>query len=145
MKWNVWHIPSERWLSTKSWGRKSVAIEYRELMIDPQTKDHYSAEELEVRPVYPLMEQHGTTLIKLKPSMIWDCAMADFARREHNRKAGIGDMKAYAFHRKHVLKAESANDIIRAAIKDIDLGRRSAKRDTRLIYSDPELLKEALR
>lgn len=145
MKWNVWHIPSGRWLSFKSWGRKSVAIEYRELMIDPQTKDYYSAEELEVRPVHPMLEQHGTALIKMKPSMIWGCAMADLARRDRNKDHPPGRPEQYAFHRKHVLKAESANDIIRAAIEDIEIGRRSAKRDTRLIYSDPELLKEALR
>lgn len=141
MKWNVWHIPSGRWLSTHSWGRKSHAQATFDHLIEIEG---YDAGELEVRRVLPMLEANGTQLMKLKPKMIWDCAMADMARRERN-KDGRGRPEHYAFHRKHVLKAESANDIIRAAIKDIDLGRRSAKRDTRLIYSDPELLKEALR
>lgn len=141
MKWNVWHIPSERWLGTKSWGRK-----YHAQMTFNHLVEHegYDAGEMEVRQVLPVLEVNGTRLMKLKPKMIWDCAMADIARRERNKDC-VGWPEHYAFHRKHVLKAESANDIIRAAIKDIDLGRRSAKRDTRLIYSDPELLKEALR
>lgn len=141
MKWNVWHIPSSRWLSYKSWGRKQRAIDYREFLIEH--KDHAPAA-LEVRPVYPMLETNGTKLMQLKPKMIWDCAMADLGRRERNKQAHVSDIEPYAFHRKHVEKAASANDIIRAAIKDIGRGQRSSKRDTRLLYSDVELLQKAL-
>lgn len=43
-----------------------------------------------------------------------------------------------------VVKAETANDILRAAIAEPGLGLASGKRDTRLLYSDVELLKAAL-
>ena len=142
MKWNVWHLPSSRWLSFRSWGRRSTAEEYRDLLIEEKK---FSEEEIEVSRVFPMLEQHGTVLMKLQPSVIWKCAMDDFERREHNKQADVAGMKPYAFHRKHVEGAESANDIIRAAIADPEIGQRSAKRDTRLLYSDVELLKEALR
>ena len=147
MKWNVWHRPSERWLSFKSWGRKAAAEDYLGLKIElhAQRKGNgYPADEMEVRRVLPLMEQHGTSLMKLKPKMIWQIAMADLGRRSHNAQAHISDMKPYAFCRQHVIKAESANDILRAAIADPERGRQSAKRDTRLLYSDIKLLKAAL-
>ena len=56
----------------------------------------------------------------------------------------IPQFKHYAFHRKHVVGAETANDIIRNAIAEPGLGLASGKRDTRLLYSDIELLKAAL-
>lgn len=104
------------------------------------------------------LQDHGTKLMELKPSSIWAAAMADLERRKHNIK--YGDFQFYAFHRDHVVSAESANDIIRAAIKDIEdaeaaaedadapvvaKGRKSGKANTRLIYSNVELLKAALR
>ncbi len=55
-----------------------------------------------------------------------------------------GNYRQYAFHRSHVAKADTANDLIRAAIAAPGLGQSSGKRDTRLIYSDIELLKAAL-
>lgn len=145
MKWNVWHIPSGNWLSYKSFGRRAAAQDMVDNVYTTKVGGGYSRDELEVRPVYPMMEQHGTTLIKLKPSMIWDCAMADLARRDCNKDYPPGKPEHYAFHRRHVEKAESANDIIRAAIADPGRGQRSAKRDTRLLYADVELLKAALR
>ncbi len=147
MKWNVWHIPSSRWLMLKSARSRAAAQE----MVDdvytaPKSKDGggYSPDELEVRRVLPLMEAHGTTLVKLKPKMIWSVAMDDFKRREWNKSADVASMRPYAFHRKHVDGAESANDIIRAALADLERGRSSSKRDTRLLYADEELLRAAL-
>ncbi len=92
----------------------------------------------------PVLEEHGTQLMVLKPSSIWAAAMADLERRAYNTAPGEDGFKVYAFHRKHVLKATSANDILRAAIAEPGIGLASGKRDTRLLYSDVELLKAAL-
>jgi hypothetical protein len=108
-------------------------------------KVDYPYEKMEPRRVRPLLEQHGTTIVKLKPGAIWRIAMADLERRERNKERGIGEYERFAFHRDHVAGANTANDIIRAAIADIERGQNSDKADTRLIYSDVELLKSALR
>ena len=96
-----------------------------------------------------LLENHGTQLSVLKPSSVWAAAMNDLESRRHNIDADgqgwDGRYRHYAFHRKHVIKATSANDIIRAAIADPQIGRASHKYNTRLLYSDLELLKRALR
>ena len=94
-----------------------------------------------------ILEEHGTKLMALKPSSIWQAAMADLKRRAHNSsvsKSGVGNYRQYAFHRFHVAKAATANDLIRSAIASPGLGQLSGKRDTRLIYSDVDLLKAAL-
>lgn len=101
----------------------------------------------------PVLEEHGTRLMVLKPSSIWAAAMEDIKRRVHNTEVVAssksswgrrGEFKHYAFHRRHVLRANSANDIIRAAIAEPGLGRASGKKSTRQLYSDVELLKAAL-
>jgi hypothetical protein len=91
-----------------------------------------------------LLEEHGTDLMVLRPSSIWSAAVEDLKRREHNTKAELAELKHYAFHRDHVRKAETANDVIRNAIAGIEKGRLSGKYNTRLLYRDPELLKQAL-
>ena len=93
----------------------------------------------------PALEEHGTQLMVLKPSSIWSAAMEDLKRRAHNVEPGVDTYRHYAFHRKHVIKASTANDIIRAAIAEPGLGQVSGKKDTRLLYSDVELLKLALK
>ena len=93
----------------------------------------------------PVLEEHGTQLMVLKPSSIWSAAMEDLKRREFNKQAAGDSFRPYAFHRRHVIKASTANDVIRAAIAEPGLGIVSGKRDTRLLYSDVELLKAALR
>ena len=92
----------------------------------------------------PVLEEHGTPLMVLKPSSIWAAAMADLKRRAHNKSADATTMKHYAFHRNHVVKASTANDIIRAAIAEPGLGLASGKKDTRLLHSDVRLLEAAL-
>lgn len=142
MKWSVWNVTRDCWHSSTSWGRKEIARDYRDLLIE---KEGFAAASLEVRIVPPLLEAHGTKLMELKPSMIWQAAMDDLVRKDQNRGGAIGTIRQYAFHRKHVLKAESANDILRAAIENPAIGRHSAKKITRLLYSDVEQLKAALK
>lgn len=103
-----------------------------------------------------MLSEHGTELMVLKPSSIWQAAMADIGRRTNNRwdSGPPAEYQHYAFHRKHVEKAETANDIIRAAIADVEgsygkdakpsLGAASGKPQTRLLYSNLDLLRKAL-
>lgn len=104
-----------------------------------------------------MLAEHGTELMVLKPSSIWQAAMADLERRKKNRHEGNGvpeEYQHYAFHRTHVEKAETANDIIRAAIADVEgsygrdakpsIGAASGKPQTRLLYSNLDLLRKAL-
>src|SRR5437899_2943217 len=144
MKWNVWNITTQQWASYKS-VRSRAGAEAVMLGHLAEAKRKRQKHQFEIRQVLPMMEQHGTTLMKLRPSMICRVAMDDFARRAHNLQADVTGMRPYAFHRKHVVKAESANDILRNAIADPERGRNSSKRDTRLLYADVELLKAALR
>jgi predicted metallo-beta-lactamase superfamily hydrolase len=92
-----------------------------------------------------ILENHGTKLIDLKPSSLWAAAEADLERKKHNAEADIATVKHYAFHRDHVKKAVTPNDIIRAALKEPGKGLYSSKYATRIIYSDPEILRAALR
>lgn len=105
----------------------------------------YPEDKLVVRRVRPHLEQHGTTLMQFKPEAIWRMAMADFDRRSGNLTADIASMKHYNFHRDHVRKANTANDILRAAIEDPAKGRESGKKVTRMLYGDVEQLRAALR
>ena len=68
---------------------------------------------------------------------VWDVSSARWI-------ADVSDMKHYHFHRDHVRKATTANDILRAAIDQIEKGRESGKKITRLLYADAELFKSAL-
>ena len=102
-----------------------------------------------------LLENHGTQLMELKPSSLWAAAMEDLERRKRNM--GIvrdadgkslgwdGKYYHYAFHRDHVLKSDTPNDIIRRALAEPGKGQASGKYTTRLIYSNLETLKAALR
>lgn len=139
MAWNVWNITHEKWMNLTSYPTKAVA----QTALD-EVFSELADGKLEVRPVGAVLEHHGTKLMQLKPSMIWRCAMDDLERRIHNKNTDVAGMKQYAFHRKHVAKASTANDILRAAIDQPGLGQASNKKDTRLLYSDVELLKAAL-
>lgn len=138
MAWNVWNVDSGEWAYLQS-GTKARAEELMGI-----SRSEAPAVTFEVRRIGDVMENHGTKLMQLKPSMIWRCAMDDMDRRAHNKNTDVAGMKQYAFHRKHVAKANTANDIIRAAIAQPGLGQSSSKKDTRLLYSDVELLKAAL-
>jgi hypothetical protein len=99
-----------------------------------------------------ILENHGTQLMELKPSSIWAAAENDLESRRHNigiKSDGTigweGTYRQYAFHRDHVLKSETPNDIIRHALAQPGKGQASGKYTTRLIYSNLETLRAALR
>lgn len=144
MPWNVWNVEMARWKNLTSYATRAQAIGFRDEVVIPEGRE---GGPFEVRRTGAVLEEHGTKLMQLKPSMVWRCAMDDLDRRSHNaavQAGGEGEFKRYAFHRRHVIKASTANDVLRAAIAEPGLGRASGKRDTRLLYSDVELLKAAL-
>lgn len=139
MKWNVWSLDQNRWMMLESTGIKARA--------EAALKDRqqgWPGERFEVRKVRPVMEQHGTRLMQLKPAMVWRMAMEDLSKRDLNKQGSFPGFKQYSFHRHHVRGAESANDILRAAIADPERGRASEKEATRLLYADLDLLRAAL-
>lgn len=91
-----------------------------------------------------MMLLHGTKLMQLKPSSVLRTAENDLKLRDR-RKEDKEERSHYAFHRAHVRKAERALDLIRFAIADLERGRASGKRNTRIIYEDEAILREALR
>ena len=142
MPYNVWNLSHNIWENLVSFRTRGEAESFLSEVVAFDSSRGIGP--WEVRKTGSVLEEHGTKLMQLKPSMIWKCAMDDLERRQHNSNAGIADIKHYAFHRRHVLKAETANDILRAAIENPGLGLASGKRDTRLLYSDVELLKASL-
>lgn len=94
-----------------------------------------------------MLEDHGTALMILKPSSLVQAAQADMRRRERNASEAQTDNPSYepfAFHRTHVRKAVDAEDLLVRALMEPGLGRTSGKYNTRLIYSNGELLLKAI-
>ncbi len=143
MPWNVWNTTENRWENLMSYKSRGSATDFlNEVVL--REPGRYGDGPFEVRRTGDVLEEHGTKLMALKPSMVWRCAMDDLERRDRNKLAQHGDYQQYAFHRRHVVKASTANDILRAAIEQPGLGQASGKKDTRLLYADVELLKAAL-
>lgn len=101
-----------------------------------------------------VLEIHGTVIEggDLKPINIVQAAEEDFKRRTRNAerqsgaRGGVGnpDFEHFAFHRKHVHKANSAVELIELALKFQSIGTESGKKNTRVIYRNAPLLQEAL-
>jgi hypothetical protein len=95
-----------------------------------------------------MLEDHGTMLMVLKPSSLVQAAQADMRRRARNAETaktlGTQSYEPFAFHRTHVRKAVDAEDLLVRALMEPGLGRASGKYNTRLIYSNGELLLKAI-
>lgn len=94
-----------------------------------------------------MLEDYGTMLMVLKPSSLVAAAQADMRRRARNADEAQTDRPSYepfAFHRTHVRKAVDAEDLLVRALMEPGLGRASGKYNTRLIYSNGELLVKAI-
>lgn len=94
-----------------------------------------------------MLLEHGTTAIRLTPSSILAAAEEDLRRAERNAgrgERGDGEYEQYAFHRRHVRRAKNVQALLQLALAEINLGWASGKHWTRVIYSDPELLEQAL-
>src|SRR5678815_1353898 len=95
-----------------------------------------------------MLADHGTELMVLKPSSLLQAAEADLKRRARNSDEAQTDAPSYeqfAFHRAHVRKAVDAHDLLVRALMEPGLGASSGKYNTRLIYSNGELLLRAIR
>lgn len=94
-----------------------------------------------------MLQEHGTEILKLKPSSLLQAAHADLRRRERNaveaREGGLS-YEQFAFHRAHVRKAADAQDLLVRALMEPGRGLASAKYNTRLIYGDGSTLLAAI-
>jgi hypothetical protein len=86
--------------------------------------------------------------MSLRPQNIIGAAQADLARRERNKlrfKGQLDDaLERYAFLGSHVRRANSVRHLLDLAIKKPVKGQAAGKRNTRIIYGDADLLKQAL-
>jgi len=84
----------------------------------------------------------------LKPQNLIQAAEADLARRIRNieRHQGIrmSPNEQYAFYAPHVTRAESVEHLLRLAFKKPTKALLSKKKNTKLIYGNPDLLQAAL-
>lgn len=99
-----------------------------------------------------VLAEHGTELMTLKPRNVLQAAQADIKRRVRNSEIGnarSGEFRTegyefYAFHRNHVARASDAQDLLVRALMDPVPGQKSAKYNTRLLYGNGGLLRQAL-
>lgn len=92
----------------------------------------------------PFLEKHGTKAFRLPPSAIVGAAKNDLRRRAMKKNGEEAPTSSYAFRAADVRASKTPSDLIAAAIKNHERGVASGKLNTRLIYGDVELLREAL-
>lgn len=90
--------------------------------------------------------------MSLLPQNVLQAAEADLMRRIRNKGQARQAMSRprekfehYAFHREHVRRAKSIQQLVCAALMQPQPGLRSKKRNTRMLYGDAGLLVKALR
>jgi hypothetical protein len=80
----------------------------------------------------------------LTPGAIVTAARADLKRWARKREDCRADKFApYAFHRDHVEAARDAEELIKLALGERDVGLASGKPMTRLLYADVDTLQAA--
>lgn len=95
------------------------------------------------------VSDHLTKVGGLKPANIVQAAQSDLRNRSRCVEEGEWLGRQYAFLSKHVRRSVTPAELIKRAIEDRDEeghspAENSAKRNTRLIYGDLDLLREAL-
>lgn len=93
-----------------------------------------------------LLTDHGTKLIQLKAANLLQAIAADLKLRQAKRedvfdKNGIR-FAQYVFHRRHVVDAGDALEVLLNALRDRAAGLASGKTITRVVYGDIALLRE---
>lgn len=90
------------------------------------------------------ISNHLTGPSGLKPGTIIHAAESDLKKRAEVKGTDGGPGVSYAFLAGHVRRAESDGilKLLSLAIKRPRAGQNSSKRETRMIYSDIDLLKE---
>lgn len=94
-----------------------------------------------------VLAEHGTELMTLRPSAVLSAAVADIKRCRFNAEEATTDSPAYepyAFHRRHVRRSSDAQELLLYALMDPLPGLVSAKYNTRLLYGNGALLRQAL-
>ncbi len=94
-----------------------------------------------------MLADHGTELMRLKPSNLVQAAEADIRKRQRNAVEAQTDRPCYehfAFHRDHVRKATDVQDLLIRALMEPGRGLASSKYNTRLIYADAGTLLAAI-
>lgn len=84
----------------------------------------------------------------LKPQNIIQAAEADLARHRRNAQeaqTSNPSYEQYAFHRNHVRKSETPQDLIRLALMNPSAAEKTVKANTKLIYGNAALLIAAIR
>lgn len=98
---------------------------------------------------------HGTRSNRLTPSAIIETVKADLRHRDANRELrclrmngmvsrNVGTLHRYAFHSSHLKDSVFVADVLRKAIKNPERGISASEIGRARIYSDVELLQEAL-
>lgn len=90
--------------------------------------------------------------MSLRPINILQAAEADLMRRIRNKGQYLQGMsrprekfEPYAFHREHVRRAKTIEQLLVIALMQPAAGLRSKKRNTKMLYGDGALLVQALR
>jgi len=84
--------------------------------------------------------------MSLLPQNVLQAAEADLMRRIRNKAtAQRRTFEPYAFQRDHVRRAKTIRQLLVTALMQPQLGLRSKKRNTKLLYGDGALLVRALR
>jgi len=98
-----------------------------------------------------MLADHGTQIVKLTPGSVLGAARADMKRKIANAEIGKQPFgysgygyEHYAFHRRHVRRAVDAADLLARASNEPEAGLTSKKYNTRLLYSDVQLIRAAI-
>lgn len=92
----------------------------------------------------PMLQEHGTQLLRLKPSSIVSAAEADLKLRERKKEHTAAPDEMYSFARKHVNRANSPGHLIALAYFDPNAAVSTDKKSTYVVYNDRDVLKTAL-
>src|SRR3954469_17513537 len=91
-----------------------------------------------------MLQEHGTVLARLKPVNVIQAAAADLRLRQKKHDEMADDGELYSFARRHVKRARSVAHLIALAYFEPLAAANTDKRSTMIVYSDGELLRQAL-
>lgn len=91
-----------------------------------------------------MLQEHGTTLIRLKPNNIVQAAEADLKLRERKKEKTAEPGALYSFARKHVQRANNVGSLVALAYFDPKAAESTDKKSTYIVYKDRDLLRETL-
>lgn len=90
------------------------------------------------------LHEHGTKLNGLKPINIIQAAEADLRLKQRKKEKQKDANEMYLFARKHVNRANGVGMLIALAYFEPDAAHSTDKKSTYIVYSDRDLLRQAL-